>query len=47
MLRAHPLSPFSFQMGFAELEKWALAHPEPERASGKQELAERILDAFI
>jgi xylose isomerase len=36
------------KVGFKELEAWVLAHPEePPRASGKQELAERILDAYI
>ncbi len=36
------------QVGFKELEQWALAQAaEPARESGKQELAERILDIFI
>lgn len=36
------------KMGFAELEKWVLSQTEEApRASGKQELAERILDAYI
>ena len=35
-------------MGFKELEQWALAQPaEAPRESGKQELAERLLDIFI
>ncbi len=36
------------KLGWRELEKWALAHPEaPPHVSGKLELAERILDQFI
>ncbi len=36
------------KVGFKELEAWALAQRgEPPKQSGKQELAERILDRFI
>lgn len=37
------------QVGFADLEKWALSNPDPQESmgSGRQELAEIYLDMHI
>ena len=37
------------QVGFEELEKWALSNPDPQESmgSGRQELAEIYLDMHI
>jgi len=37
------------KVGFAELERYALSHPDPDEGlpSGKQELYEMIFNSFV
>lgn len=45
----HTYALILFQVGFDELEKWALSNPDPgaDMTSGRQELAEIYLDMHI
>lgn len=50
VMSRHALScPVVSQVGFEELEKWALSNPDPQEGitSGRQELAEIYLDMHI